>query len=379
MNKQEIAEIKKLYGIKNCAIQRMSVGYIDAEKELKCMWSESFLNLPEEEIFKYLEILKKGLSGTVGKNICTLEYTTEQEDRGSMHESLMQLRSSGLQNEEILRSFYEKIAENYPEVENVAVVLIYNVYDVPGKGKDEFKNIDASEEVYEYISCYFCPVKLEDPGLVYIGDRFEHKDRRWEITKPIHGFIFPSFEDRSADIHCITIYNKKPNGQFDSFDKELLGLDPVLSADEQKESFTSALENAIITCEEPINVVSIIHEAIVNEIEESNDINMDISYDKLSDIVKDAGVSEEATDSLIEELRETMNDKPLKAANIVDKKTKIKSSDVEIKIDSDNSSNIEKREIDGRVYLLVPLSDTSNIEVNGVKLGSRAGVEDEDC
>lgn len=59
MNKLEVAEIKKLYGIKACAIQRMAVGYIDAEKNLKCMWKESFLNLPEEEIFKYLEILKK--------------------------------------------------------------------------------------------------------------------------------------------------------------------------------------------------------------------------------------------------------------------------------------------------------------------------------
>ena len=111
--------------------------------------------------------------------------------------------------------------------------------------------------------------------------------------------------------------------------------------------------------------------------EENNDINMDLSYDKLSDIVKEAGVSDEATDSLIEELRETMNDKPLKATNIVDKKTKIKSSDMEIKIDVDNSSNIEKREIDGRVYLLVPLSDTSDIEVNGVKLGSRTEIEED--
>lgn len=377
MNKKEIAEIKKLYGIKNCSIQRLAIGYIDAEKELKCVRSESFLNLPEEEMFKYLDILKKGMSGKVGKNICTLEYETDQESHGSMHESLMQLRSSGLQNEEMLKSFYEKVAENYPEVENVAVILVYNVYDVPGKGEDEFKNIDASEEIYEYISCYFCPVKLEDPGLVYNGERFEHKDRRWEIAKPIHGFIFPSFEDRSADIHCITIYNKKPNGQFDSFDKELLGLNPILSADEQKESFASALENAVMNCEEPINVVSSIHEAIVNEMEENNDINMDLSYDKLSDIVKEAGVSDEDTDSLIEELRETMNDKPLKATNIVDKKTKIKSSDMEIKIDVDNSSNIEKREIDGRVYLLVPLSDTSDIEVNGVKLGSRTEIEED--
>ena len=110
MNKFEVAEIKKLYGIKTCAIQRMAVGYIDAEKNLKCMWKESFLNLPEEEIFKYLEILKKGMSGTVGKNLCTLEYGIEQEAAGTMHDFLMKLRDTKLQNDDVLRIFYEKVA-----------------------------------------------------------------------------------------------------------------------------------------------------------------------------------------------------------------------------------------------------------------------------
>ena len=147
MNKLEVTEIKKLYGIKTCAIQRMAVGYIDAEKNLKCMWKESFLNLPEEEIFKYLEILKKGMSGTVGKNLCTLEYDIEQEAAGTMHDFLMKLRDTKLQNDDVLRIFYEKVAEFYPEVENVAIILIYNVYDIPGRGDDNFKNMEASDEV----------------------------------------------------------------------------------------------------------------------------------------------------------------------------------------------------------------------------------------
>ena len=38
-----------------------------------------------------------------------------------------------------------------------------------------------------------------------------------------------------------------------------------------------------------------------------------------------------------------------------------KAPDVEIKIDVEHSSSIEKREIDGVTYLLVPLSATSDI------------------
>lgn len=72
--------------------------------------------------------------------------------------------------------------------------------------------MEASDEVYEYISCNLCLVKLEDPGLVYTGEKFEHKDRRWQIGMLVHGFIFPSFEDRTSDIHNITVFNKKSDG-----------------------------------------------------------------------------------------------------------------------------------------------------------------------
>ena len=122
--------------------------------------------------------------------------------------------------------------------------------------------MEASDEVYEYISCNLCLVKLEDPGLVYTGEKFEHKDRRWQI-----------------------------------------------------------------------------------------------------------GVLEEAATVLVEELKADMAEKPMKAINIVDKKTtKIKAPDVEIKIDVEHSSSIEKREIDGVTYLLVPLSATSDIEIDGIRL-----------
>ena len=78
---------------------------------------------------------------------------------------------------------------------------------------------------------------------------------------------------------------------------------------------------------------------------------------------------EEAATVLVEELKADMDEKPMKATNIVDKKTtKIKAPDVEIKIDVEHSSSIEKREIDGVTYLPVPLSATSDIEIDGIRI-----------
>ena len=61
MIKQEISEIKKLFTPKNCSITRICGCYVDGEKNKKTEFKEAFLSLPEEEIFKYFEILRKNL------------------------------------------------------------------------------------------------------------------------------------------------------------------------------------------------------------------------------------------------------------------------------------------------------------------------------
>ncbi|HCE77367.1 MAG TPA: DUF4317 domain-containing protein, partial [Lachnospiraceae bacterium] len=43
---------------------------------------EAFLSLPEEEMFKYSDILKKTLSGSVGKNLLNLEFPLKEEVPG---------------------------------------------------------------------------------------------------------------------------------------------------------------------------------------------------------------------------------------------------------------------------------------------------------
>lgn len=72
MNKKEILEIRKQFTPANCAITRICGCYVDHEKEKKMESKEAFLSLPEEEAFKYFDIFKKTLSGTVGKKY--IEY-----------------------------------------------------------------------------------------------------------------------------------------------------------------------------------------------------------------------------------------------------------------------------------------------------------------
>ena len=108
MISKEILEIKKQFTPENCAITRMCGCYVDHEKNRKCEINRSFLSLPEEEAFKYFEIFKKTLSGTIGKNLINMEFPLEQEKEGGTQEFLLKLRGSKLQDPALLEEFNDK-------------------------------------------------------------------------------------------------------------------------------------------------------------------------------------------------------------------------------------------------------------------------------
>ena len=104
MTKQEINEIKKLFTAKNCSITRICGCYVDGEKNKKTELNQAFLALPEEEMFKYFEILRKSLSGSIGKNLLNLDFPTDSEIDGGTQEFLLRLRDSRLKDDALLWS-----------------------------------------------------------------------------------------------------------------------------------------------------------------------------------------------------------------------------------------------------------------------------------
>ncbi len=157
MIKSEVLEIRKQFVNENCSISKICGCYVDGEKEIKTKFSESFLTLPEEETFKYYEIFKKTLSGTIGKNLLNMEFPLEAEFSDGTQETLLKLRDSGLKDQELIEDFYKKIIESYDIVGNYLIILIHASYDIPGKASDKSTMEDASDEVYNYVLLSICP------------------------------------------------------------------------------------------------------------------------------------------------------------------------------------------------------------------------------
>ena len=162
MIKKEINEIKSLFDtIQDCGILRLAGCYVNGEKTKVKTFNESFYNLPEEEMYKYLEIFRRTLSGTPGKNLIDMQFIdAESEDTASGKGLLNKIRKSELKDEDALEHFYDSVIETYNYVGSFLILLIYQSYDIPGITSDGIELDDASDEVYNYILCSICPMKL---------------------------------------------------------------------------------------------------------------------------------------------------------------------------------------------------------------------------
>ena len=349
MNKKETLEIRKQFTNENCAITRICGCYVDAEKQIRTELKEAFLSLPEEEIFKYYEIFKKTLSGTVGKNLLNMEFPIAQEMPDGTQAWLLKLRDSKLQDEILLEEFYEKIIKNYAYGENYYIILIHASYDIPKKAEDGMEMFDASDDVYEYLMCSICPVKLDKASLCYNAEKnnIEDRERSWIVQAPDAG----------------------PEVLQPALMEEVFGCQTPLSAKGQKETFQELVTETLGNACDYETVVSI-HENLNEIIEEKKDQPEPPTLTKpeVKNLLAISGAPEEVLDHFEEQFDATAGNKTeFLATNLTSTKAlEVKTPDVIVKVSPEKAALLETRVINGRSYLLIQIDD--QVEVNGVPI-----------
>lgn len=379
MIKQEVNEIKRLYTPNRCSITRICGCYVDGEKNKKTEFKEAFLSLPEEEIFKYFELLRKTLSGSIGKNLLDLEFPLAAEEAGGTQEFLLRLRDSKLKDDTLLSEFYDKIIGNYEYVGNYLILLIHDAYDVPGKTTDGLTMDDASDTVYEYIMCCVCPVNLSKPGLSYNAEanEFHNRIRDWIVEMPQIGFLFPSFNDRGSDIHGTLYYTKNPEEAHPEFVDSILGAVLPLSAANQKETFHSLIEETLGDDAE-YEVVKSIHENLTEMIDEHKEIPEPLALDKqqVKRLLEKSGVAEEKLEDFEQIYDAAAGEKTaLLVDNVANTRTfEVKTPDVVVKVNPERTSLVTTRTLDGKPCLVIELDQS--VEVNGIAVRSGKSLQE---
>lgn len=246
MDNKDVLELKRRFKKEACTFTRMCGCYVSVDKEKITKISETFLNLEDEEFYKYLEIAKKTLSGKIGNNLVELNFPNEEEKAGGRQQFLMGLRDCKLKNDDLLDTFYDMVIDNYDRVGNYLILIFHDAYDVMTKTSDNSK-LDESEEVYEYLLCAICPVELTKPALGYreAENRIGARIRDWVVGMPETGFVFPAFTERSTDIHSVMFYTKNTVNPHVEFEDSVLGCMEHMTSDQKKVEFAQIVKDVV--------------------------------------------------------------------------------------------------------------------------------------
>lgn len=383
MNKKEISEIKKLFANENSVISTICGCYVDGDKNKKSMMREAFLSLPQDEMHKYMAIFRKCMTGTLGRNILNMEFADAATEVTVSQQKLMDLRDSELKDDAVLETFYDEIIANYNTADNYLILLVYGVYDVPGRTSDGIEMEDASDEIYRHILCCICPVKLSKPGLSYNSEQngFHERIRDWVVDMPAMGFLYPAFNERSADVNSILYYSSKAEELKFDFVETVLGCTLPMTAGGQKETFQAIIQDTLgDECE--FEVVKEIHEQLTELIEEKKDDEtpLELGRKEVVNLLAASGVDNwkiEELENNFEEAAGGSMTQPLLASNVAStRKFEIKTPDVVVQVKPDRTDLVETRMIDNVPYLLITLSDS--VQVNGIDVRMPRSKEQEE-
>lgn len=369
MNKKEISEIRKLFTKDDRRIDSLAACYVSIEKEKTFVIKEALSSLSEEELQYHLGIFNKALGGTLGKNLINMEFPLDAEFGEGQQKFLLNLRDSGLKEEEILEKFFDLIIANYPSSDKYYIVVIHGNYDVPGKGKDGLAIEDASEIIYEYLLCAICPVKLSKAALGYDSDanRIGERVRDWIVEAPEKAFLFPAFNDRGPDIHSMLYYTKKAEELFPEFVEAVFGTASPLSPETQTETFNSLITE-MLGDEVSLEIVQRVQENISEVIELNKEVPapVELTPYEMKELLGKSGVESEKLNNFEETFKSVAGENAtIIADNLsVAKQLKIKAPDIEIKVKPERASLISHKMVDGVLSIVIPVGE--GVEVNGI-------------
>lgn len=423
MNKKEVLELKRRFKKETATFTRVCGCYVDGNRNKICKIGNTFLNLEEEEFYKYLEIANKSLSGTLGNNLLELSFPMEEEEVGGRQQILMALRDTKLEDEALLDTYYDLVIDSYEHAGNYLILLFHDSYDVMSRTSDNL-NLDESEEVYEYLICAICPVDLSKPALGYLEaeQRIGSRVRDWVVGPVDTAFLFPAFNDRSTDIHSTLFYTKNTKEPHSEFMANGLGCGVEHTATEHKMAFHSIVRNVLGAEDEHTDEVLLDLQQnlseMIDEYQETHDEEEKFLLDNevVGKLLSDCSIPEEKAARIEKSVDEAFGEKPPAAGHVIDTKAlaqnelrveklaledqvgsltmqlnqkedelqertsrlvekqeeidnyiaETKTYDVVLRVKPEKASQIQSRMIDGQKCLVIPMEEDEHAAINGV-------------
>lgn len=411
ITKGDVQELRRRLKKTECTFGRLCGCYVNSGKQTVLKFTDQFSELEEDEYYKYLEIAKKTLSGTLGSNLLELEFDrSEQSDERRAY--LLTLSESKLANGELLDRLYEQVIEQYTYPGNYLILVYHDVYDVPSKATSGEEQED-SEEIYEYLLCAVCPVDLAKPALGYKEDenRIGARERDWVVGLPDLGFVYPAFANRGRDVNAVMYYVKTGRGSHPEFIENVLGCVAQRTAAEDKLAFQSVVKSAFGEDAEQADAAFFQMQktisAMVAEREEDESLPpVELTAEAVSGLAAEAEMPDDVREHIEKAYAQTFGDQPPQAHNVLDSRLveegtvrahtaaleqKVavlqqelaqqasaaaedeanapwNDASIELRVSEEKAGRIHTGVVEGQRCLLIPMEEGESARVNGLPI-----------
>lgn len=373
MNKKDLNELRKNFsGASDLfTLNHVVSAFVDAEKNIRCVKSNAFHNIPSEESDCYMETFRRVLAGTLGKGLLEYEFPNEAYSENGTQHILYEALTCKLNDESMVNIMLDQIVKNMDYISTYAILIGHCTYTVFNKTRnDEINPYDSVE--YSFLVTAICPVEVRIDGLIYNEDdnAIEKKVAYDRIVSevPTDGFLYPTFTGRGPDVNHVLYSVRKPKEVNTSIVENVLGCKFVCTANQEKESFHTLLED-VVADELSYTVITDVNDKLKSIAEEyKNDAELPSVDDiQMRDILLDSGVSEEKAEKVQNLYREITREKPLSVCNLTENKTILTTEGITVQIAKDATNKVRTQCINGRRYLLIDI-DEPQIKVNGMNV-----------
>ncbi len=372
MIEKEISEIRRRFRHDKTNITKIRGCYVNEEGEIVSEFYESLGLMPEDQAEEVLNLLKKTLSGGIGKNLIDIEFSTHEVLESPAHKLLTDLRKSALSEDALVKELYEKIRASLTMDTAYLILLANERYDIPSFSKNGDEEED-SNEIFSYFVCSVCPVKLTKNALGFHAheNKFCNIRADYVCAPPALGFMFPTFDDRTANIYKALFYTRDTAADYTALHASLFGKEETpMPAAVQKDTFDSILAETMET-ECDLNIVKSVRQELTALMDEHKEQKKAETLTVDKEVIKNAltacGVSEAHMTAFDEKFDESFGKEvELHPANIIDKSFELKTADVTVKVSSNRMDLVTTRVIDGVKYILIRADET--VEAGGVHI-----------
>ena len=371
MNEKEVAELRRRYRHDKSNITHVRGCFVNEKKEIISEFEQSLGMISEDDADDILAVMKKTMSGVIGRNLLPIDFSTEQVMESEEHKLLSVLRATKCADADSRRALYEKIAGSLEHDGSYMILLAHERYDVPAHGADGEEN--PSESVFSYIHCAVCPIKASRPVLSYYfpGNCMRSITADTSLSSPLVGFVFPAFENGGANIYRALYYTKDLKNNHAELADALFSSTLPMPVSEQKATFGTVLETAMAEdCS--LRVVRAVHTQMCALIEaykeEPTEEPLTVTKDDAAEMLRVCAVPEERVTVFEEKFTEAFGENAeIHPKTVADsKRLRVKTAEVSVTVAEGCGDRLETRVIDGVRYLLIRAD--GDVEVNGVNI-----------